>query len=304
MNQKPVRDNAHLDNMFQQQMEVIKQTFNEKVDDSLSFSARFGHLYLVNITPFRSLHVEDFSKATGNGRGRSKIQTSFVPTMLSSQHTASALLNAGFKEIQREESIVIEINNRLKRRCYRMCLDENLMFQRLRLKHRYCMKIDIRRQDRTKPDTRLAVRSEGEELQREKMDEKEMDFAGLLYAHDHLAVWDTNKGLCLHKSLARKASSAKHEVVRSYKLSPDHPSTKLERAITVNMVDAIYYRNRQPDGSFSDREKRTELDVCINGNEELYEVCNEKNFLQNLFQFCDKVLGNVHQNTSLSGSHV
>jgi hypothetical protein len=286
MSATPSQDNNHLDKIFHQQMEVVRQTYNKNEDGSLNLTAKFGHLYLIDFSPWRSLRISDFNEAIQYRRSdRKAISTSFSPLTTPSQHTVNVLLKAGFTQAKQEESVIVSVDHPLTPRWHKkrfeIYLNNELEFESLRLADRCFLNIDIRRQN--KPDIRLAVKSLDEEFRKENL-----EFPGLLYAQDHLLMWHDTHGVLLDESTIGKATLVRHKKVTTCVLSADQAKSSFERALEVKLIDTTYYENPQPDGTFDVRHNLTEVYVCINGRDQLFQLCEEKSFLQRLLKFCDK----------------
>ena len=280
--------NSLMNTIFHQQMEVVKKSYDEAQDGLLELTVKFGRLYLFQAPSSMSMLVRDFNYGIGIQHKKADpqaIRTSFVPTETLSDHVKRILIRDGFHETKKEEAVVVNVDHSKARPriVFEVYLDKDLKFKSLRQNDRSFLNIDIRRKDTTKPDIRLAMKSVDEEFVKGNLKPPAKS-----YARDNLVKWDPSQPtrLIIDRSALGKVPFARWKKM-TYFRKQTSPNA-LEKVIEVKIIETTSYEDAQYNGTFKRMKTQTEVYIRINGKDDLYKVCEDEEFLQNLLMFCDK----------------
>ena len=280
-----------MNSIFNQQMEVVRQTYDPAQDGRLELTIKFGELYVfqwLNSDPH--MLVRDFNFGIvkqGNKRDPQSIRTSFVPTSIPNFHMESVLKKAGFREVEKEDVIVVAVDHSKSqpRITFEVILDENFKFISQRKADRSFVNIDIRREKNHKPDIRLTMKSVDEEP-----DKNKLDAPGSQYARDDLIRSDYQGKLMVNAPWIGKAYHIREKSSRIFKLhTASHaPADSVERFIAVKLIHTTSHENALPDGRFRYVKHENEVYIRITGKDELYSLTEDAEFMEKLMAFCDK----------------
>ena len=153
--------NEQIMEKFNQQIDLINQTYNRDQHGRLRVMARYGKLYYFDDPPKRNMSVtelHDFGKKTTKRIGR-QFRSAFIPQDLPHDSVEAYLIREGYQLFVIEKRFMVTIKTEGGSTCFTVVLNENLELIELRYPDVKWVIFNVKRIDSKRRDVRFTLQS-------------------------------------------------------------------------------------------------------------------------------------------------